>query len=198
MLIDNPKHASNVGSVLRQASVLQGPMGADAISAVLLSSSSPDAVPLTERFLKSALRISLAARHPLDHATRLVVLPRGNPVWALEALRAEGYVLCALENKEACSVRQGAGAPQRIWDAPLGRPERLLFLAGGEETGLSPELLNLCDGQCFIPGAECPLAIGQAFREELGQEGQNPSMNLAHAVVIALYERRRQLAQGAA
>ncbi|CAE8733834.1 unnamed protein product, partial [Polarella glacialis] len=196
VLIDRPLHASNVGSVLRQAAVLQGAedSGSDAVSALLLSDSSGDRAIATEKFLKSVLRISLGARHelPEDSRTRLVVLPSGDPTWALQELRREGYILCALENREACS--DGAAAPPAIalWDAPLDG-DRVVFIAGGEDCGLSDDLLSICDHQCFVPGASCKLAVGKAERDKLGQVGQNPTLNLAHAVVIALYERRRQL-----
>jgi len=192
VLIDHPRHAANVGSVLRQASILQGPGSGDAVSAVLLGTSSGALGP-TERFLKSAIRISLAAKHPLDHGSRLVVLPPGDLAWALDALRAEGYQLCALENMESCSQAPSAPPVYPVWDAPLGQHARLLFLAGGEDKSLAPEIICMCDFQCYVPAVECSLAAGAAARRELGQTGQNPTLNLAHAVVLAIYERRRQL-----
>eukprot|EP00930_Biecheleria_cincta_P099678 TRINITY_DN9128_c0_g1_i1.p1 TRINITY_DN9128_c0_g1~~TRINITY_DN9128_c0_g1_i1.p1 ORF type:complete len:311 (+),score=48.39 TRINITY_DN9128_c0_g1_i1:31-963(+) len=196
VLIDRPIHPSNVGSVLRQATVLQSPGNYDSVSAVILSCSiaaqQASAFP-SEKFMKSALRISLAARHSLQGpCTRLVAL-QGHPKSALQALRQEGYTICALENREVCI--DGARAPpsMAIWDAPLAESERLLFLAGSEDCGLSDELLQFCDMQAYIPGAACDLAPGKSERQKLGQQGQNPSLNLAHAVVIALYERRWQV-----
>uniref|UniRef100_A0A7S3M9W2 tRNA/rRNA methyltransferase SpoU type domain-containing protein n=1 Tax=Spumella elongata TaxID=89044 RepID=A0A7S3M9W2_9STRA len=95
-----------------------------------------------------------------------------------------------MENKEAC----GCGPAQALWQAPLAKHPKVAFLAGGEDVGLSERILDLCHLQCFIPGAECPLALGADLRRDLGQVGYNPTLNLAHAVVIALYERHRQLA----
>uniref|UniRef100_A0A7S0B8L7 tRNA/rRNA methyltransferase SpoU type domain-containing protein n=1 Tax=Pyrodinium bahamense TaxID=73915 RepID=A0A7S0B8L7_9DINO len=144
------------------------------------------------------VQVSLAARHQvLQQQTRLVVLPPGDPIEALSALRGEGFILVALENKEACCVCEDVPPAMPLWDTPLGTCDRVLFLAGGEDRGLPRTLLGLSDYQCYIPAAACPLATCADQRRALGQEGQNPSLNLAHAVVIALYERRRQLARRA-
>ncbi|CAJ1328849.1 unnamed protein product [Effrenium voratum] len=192
VLIDGPLYASNVGCVLRQAAVLQPPGAEDALSALLLAASEPSrlthtAVFPSERFLKNAVRISLAERQLLPQRTRMVTLPEPEQAtMALEALRREGFVLVALENLEACD---GESEPLALWAAPLSA-ERVLFVAGGENHSLRPELLALCDVQCFIPSASCPLTPGTGWD---GDETHNPSLNLAHAVVIALYERRRQL-----
>merc|ERR1712194_253633 len=113
---------------------------------------------------------------------RLVTLPAGEAESVLLRLRAEDFFLVALENSEACAVGQQAPPVLPLWEAPLGQ-QRLAFLVGSEDTGLPRTMLELCDLQAFIPGAECSLA----------QEGHNPTLNLAHAAVIALYERRRQL-----
>lgn len=193
VLMDQPQHPSNVGSVLRQAAVLQPEACADGVCAVLLGG--PGGGP-SERFLKSALRVSLAARQHLPAPPRLVALPPGGDVAeVLCALRREGFFLVGLENQEACRDDEAAPPAVALWDGPLGAHNRVLLLAGGEHSGLPRALLGLCDCQCYVPAAPCPLAAGAEQRRALGQAGQNPSLNLAHALVLALYERRRQLAR---
>ncbi|CAE7268308.1 atpD [Symbiodinium sp. CCMP2456] len=191
VLIDGPQYASNVGSVLRQAAVLQSP--SDVLAAVLLASSksSPhserSASFPSEKFLKNVVRISLADRQALRRgAARLVVSP-GDPRPALRELQRAGYHLVGLENLEACSV---PSLP--LWSSPLSH-SKLCFVAGGEAQSLSTEILDMCDQQCHIPALNFDMAGTKSERLELGQESHTPSLNLAHAVVIALYERRRQL-----
>eukprot|EP00913_Durusdinium_trenchii_P032385 g30322.t1 len=108
VLLDEPLHAANVGSILRQAAVLQSPTQPDGVSAVLLSRTAANAraaeAIFSEKFLKNVLRISLAERQALEHATRLVILPTG-PLEPLKQLRQQGFVLLALENLE--DDRQG-------------------------------------------------------------------------------------------
>mmetsp|Transcript_11825 Transcript_11825/g.24526 ORF Transcript_11825/g.24526 Transcript_11825/m.24526 type:complete len:327 (-) Transcript_11825:79-1059(-) len=198
VLMDRPQHPSNVGSVLRQAAVLQPEACADGVCAVLLGGPLEGGGP-SERFLKSALRVSLAARQRLPAPPRLVALPPGGDVAeVLRALRREGFFLVGLENREACCDDEAAPPTVALWDGPLGAHDRVLLLAGGEHSGLPRALLGLCDCQCYVPAAPCPLAAGAERRRALGQAGQNPSLNLAHALVLALYERRRQLARRAA
>lgn len=198
VLIDGPLHAANVGCIMRQAAVLQPPGSEDGISAVLLAASNPPkeakvakASFPSEKFLKNVVRISLAERQSLPSPTRLVTLSQG-PLTALRALREEGFVLVALENLEACSPSEPYPATVSLWNLqlPLNAP-RLAFVAGGEAQSLQLDLLQLCDWQSYIPAARCPLNVKE---QNVGEETHNPTLNLAHAVVIALYERRRQLA----
>eukprot|EP00439_Symbiodinium_sp_Y106_P085247 s97_g27.t4 len=216
VLIDGPQYASNVGS----AAVLQSP--SDVLAAVLLASSksSPQSAISasfpSEKFLKNVVRISLADR-PANQtrgvttfritsnfqgtgtiiaelvrqalrrgAARLVVSP-GDPRPALRELQRAGYHLVGLENLEACSIPSSA-----LWSSPLSH-SKLCFVAGGEAQSLSPEILDMCDQQCHIPALNFDMAGTKSERLQLGQESHTPSLNLAHAVVIALYERRRQL-----
>ncbi|CAK9005863.1 ATP synthase subunit delta, partial [Durusdinium trenchii] len=203
VLLDEPLHAANVGSILRQAAVLQSPTQPDGVSAVLLSRTAANAraaeAIFSEKFLKNVLRISLAERQALEHATRLVILPTG-PLEPLKQLRQQGFVLLALENLEAClplrdhgrrPLRKTASSPVPLWCCKALAAPRVVFVAGGEAQSLRRDVLELCDWQCYIPAASCPL-VGDIQDEQT----HNPTLNLAHAVVIALYERRRQLALG--
>jgi len=200
VLLDNVRYASNAGSVLRHLAILHG----GGLSALILSSSSPSSPSSTAcaghsgAFLKNVLRISLAATQTTRPRTQLVVLPPGDPSWALQTMRSEGYHLTALENCEACSPKEDDTLVTALWDAPLACVRRLLFVAGGEDRSLAPEILRLCDHQCYVPGvSHPPTLVGantRAARRELGEHWHNPTLNLAHAVVIALYERRRQVA----
>lgn len=199
VLLDNVRYAANVAVVLRHLSVLLGSNEEDSeLTALLLSRSRPEELPelgFSRQFLKSTFRIALVEVHKSRPTTPLVVLPDGEITGVLNKLRDEGYLLVALENVEACLDEADAPPQLPIWDAALGaRGSRVLLIAGGEDCGLGPEVLRCCDFQCYVPSSTpCSLAIGAALRQELGEEGQNPTMNVAGAATVAVYERLRQL-----
>lgn len=191
VLLDCAQFGANVGSIVRQATALEG------TTAVLLSSSRGPEHAMTEKMLRTASRISMVERHLTvkEKNTRLVVLPTGDIDDTLTLFVEMGFSLIALENKEACEDNSPNSASRTcaLWNAPL-QGEKVLFIAGGESVGLSMELLAKCNFKCFIPAVECPLARAKEAREIMFQDGINPSLNMAQAVGIALYERKRQLA----
>lgn len=69
-------------------------------------------------------------------------------------------------------------ASTSLFDTPL--PENCSLVIGGERHGVPAEILNLCDFAVHIP-----------------MFGVNGSMNVTHALVVAVFEWRRQRAHPA-
>ncbi len=76
----------------------------------------------------------------------------------------QGYSVCAIETSEES---------QNIFSAEL--PQRVVFLLGSETHGLPPSLLKRCDRVVHIP-----------------MTGLCKSMNISHALSVALFEWVRQ------
>jgi 23S rRNA (guanosine2251-2'-O)-methyltransferase len=101
-------------------------------------------------------------------ASEYVPVLRQSLLQAISRLRRRGVRLIAAE----------AGASQALWDCDLTGP--LALVLGGEDAGVSQAILDRCDAVVRIP-------IG----------GHIGSLNVAAACAVALFERQRQLRDGA-
>ena len=81
----------------------------------------------------------------------------------LKALQAEGYQIAAATEK----------AEQTVYEADLTRPTVLVM--GSEDTGISKEVLKMCDCQMAIP-----------------MKGRIESLNVSAAAAVILFEIQRQ------
>merc|ERR1712129_692553 len=118
--------------------------------------------------LHEALRISMVQRHgwPL----RIAALPSSQAVDVVRRCAAEGIRPICVET-ETAGLRT---VPQAIERADLAGG-RVLFVFGAEDIGVPLEVAEQCADFVSIPTS-----------------GKG-SLNVSHAVAVALYERSRQL-----
>jgi 23S rRNA (guanosine2251-2'-O)-methyltransferase len=81
----------------------------------------------------------------------------------LKALQAEGYQIAAATEK----------ATQSVYEADFSRPT--VVVMGSEDTGISKEVLKMCDCQVAIP-----------------MRGKIESLNVSAAAAVILFEVLRQ------
>lgn len=138
-LLDNLRSTLNVGSIFRTAD------GAG-ITRLVLCGITP--TPENPKLVKT----SLGAEQ------RIAWQYHRNALAAADALRAEGYLLAALET--------GAQS-QPLYSLPLNRiaGRGLVLIVGNEITGVDPDLLDRCDLHVSLPmrGSKASINVAVAF-----------------------------------
>lgn len=114
--------------------------------------------------LKSSAPVNAEAIKSSAGALNIIPVARvGSIRNTLKALQAEGYQIAAATEK----------AEQSVYEADLTRPTVLVM--GSEDTGISKEVLRMCDCQMAIP-----------------MKGRIESLNVSAAAAVILFEIQRQ------
>ncbi len=114
--------------------------------------------------LKSSAPVNAEAIKSSAGALNIIPVARvGSIRNTLKALQAEGYQIAAATEK----------AEQTVYEADLTRPTVLVM--GSEDTGISKEVLRMCDCQMAIP-----------------MKGRIESLNVSAAAAVILFEIQRQ------
>jgi 23S rRNA (guanosine2251-2'-O)-methyltransferase len=114
--------------------------------------------------LKSSAPVNAEAIKSSAGALNIIPVARvGSIRNTLKALQAEGYQIAAATEK----------AEQTVYEADLTRPTVLVM--GSEDTGISKEVLKMCDCQMAIP-----------------MKGRIESLNVSAAAAVILFEIQRQ------
>lgn len=114
--------------------------------------------------LKSSAPVNAEAIKSSAGALNIIPVARvGSIRNTLKALQAEGYQIAAATEK----------AEQTVYDADLTRPT--VVVMGSEDTGISKEVLKMCDCQVAIP-----------------MKGRIESLNVSAAAAVILFEVQRQ------
>lgn len=114
--------------------------------------------------LKSSAPVNAEAIKSSAGALNIIPVARvGSIRNTLKALQAEGYQIAAATEK----------AEQTVYDADLTRPT--VMVMGSEDTGISKEVLKMCDCQVAIP-----------------MKGRIESLNVSAAAAVILFEVQRQ------
>ena len=114
--------------------------------------------------LKSSAPVNAEAIKSSAGALNIIPVARvGSIRNTLKALQAEGYQIAAATEK----------AEQTVYDADLTRPN--VVVMGSEDTGISKEVLKMCDCQVAIP-----------------MKGRIESLNVSAAAAVILFEVQRQ------
>ena len=114
--------------------------------------------------LKSSAPVNAEAIKSSAGALNIITVARvGSIRNTLKALQAEGYQIAAATEK----------AEQSVYEADLTRPTVLVM--GSEDTGISKEVLRMCDCQMAIP-----------------MKGRIESLNVSAAAAVILFEIQRQ------
>jgi tRNA/rRNA methyltransferase len=122
---------------------------------------------------------------PLDQAAKQMsthseaLLHRARIVPTLAEALADRHLAVATSASSAGLYRQSAGPPDEVLAgvaAALGEGKRVALVFGPEPTGLTNDEIAQCQGLVTIPTADT-----------------HPSLNLAQAVAICLYELHRNL-----
>jgi len=114
--------------------------------------------------LKSSAPVNAEALKSSAGALNMIPVARvGSIRNTLKALQAEGYQIAAATEK----------ATQSVYDADFSRPT--VVVMGSEDTGISKEVLKMCDCQVAIP-----------------MRGRIESLNVSAAAAVILFEVLRQ------
>lgn len=114
--------------------------------------------------LKSSAPVNAEAIKSSAGALNIIPVARvGSIRNTLKALQAEGYQIAAATEK----------AEQTVYEADLTRPT--VVVMGSEDTGISKEVLKMCDCQVAIP-----------------MKGRIESLNVSAAAAVILFEVQRQ------
>lgn len=114
--------------------------------------------------LKSSAPVNAEAIKSSAGALNIIPVARvGSIRNTLKALQTEGYQIAAATEK----------AEQSVYEADLTRPTVLVM--GSEDTGISKEVLRMCDCQMAIP-----------------MKGRIESLNVSAAAAVILFEIQRQ------
>ena len=145
LVLDRLRSAHNVGNIFRLA---------EALRAERVITCGYTATPPHPKLAKTARGCDLLV--PCEHYESAAL--------AVQALRAAGYWICALE------TAVGAAA---VWDVTFRFPAALLF--GNEALGVSTAALLPCDAVACLPAL-----------------GVKNSINVGNCAAVALYEAWRQ------
>lgn len=150
LVLHNIELAENVGSLFRIA---------DALGIEKLYLCENSCSPPNRKLRKSARSCDRYVDYEI----------RDNSVALINELREQGFNIIALEITENSTA---------LAELKRNTPGPCALILGNENTGVSEELLSLCDLAVHIP-----------------MLGNNSSMNVANACAIACYELGRQLKQ---
>jgi 23S rRNA (guanosine2251-2'-O)-methyltransferase len=157
LIVHNVRSAHNVGSILRSADGL-------GVRRVILSGYTP--YPMTKndsRLPHIASKVDAQIAKTALGAERSVTSEHTDNISsAIKALKADGFVVAALEQ-----------APGSLPLPDFVPPQRLAVVVGREVEGIEPDVLSLCDQVLEIP-----------------MRGSKESYNVAVAAAIAMYHCR--------
>jgi 23S rRNA (guanosine2251-2'-O)-methyltransferase len=159
LILDNIRSCYNVGSIFRTADGA-GVAGIIGVGITPLPRFDGDtrlphiAIRADRQIAKTALGAESSV--PFSHAT--------DPLGAISALKARGYVIIALEQTQGSQVLQEYAV----------EASKLAVVLGSEASGLDPTTLAACDVILEIP-----------------MRGRKSSLNVAVAAGIALYQLAR-------
>lgn len=148
VVLDNVRSMHNVGSVFRSADAFL-------VEAIYLCGYTP--CPPHRDIHKTALGATETVQWKYE----------ANIMDLLGELKAEGYMLCAVEQAEGSVNLQE-------FDVPMGRKIALIF--GNEVEGVQDSVIALCDACIEIP-----------------QSGMKHSLNISVAAGIVLWEMHKKL-----
>ena len=148
LVLDRLRSAHNVGNIFRLA---------EAVRAERIITCGYTATPPHPKLAKTARGCDLLV--PCEHCESAAA--------AVQALRAAGYWVCALE------TAVGAAA---VWDVPFRFPAALVL--GNEALGVSADTLAQCTAVACLPAL-----------------GVKNSINVGNCAAVALYEAWRQWRQ---
>jgi tRNA G18 (ribose-2'-O)-methylase SpoU len=151
-VLDNVRSMHNVGSVFRTADAFL-------IEAVYLCGYTPQ--PPHRDIQKTALGATETVHWKYYHTT----------MEAIQALKAMGYVRCAVEQVEGSILLDKISTCQLLDDK-----NKVAVIFGNEVSGVDADALKLCDGCIEIP-----------------QMGMKHSLNIAVAAGIVLWELTKYL-----
>lgn len=146
VVLDNVRSALNVGSIFRSS---------DGFGVEELLLCGITAVPPSREIHKTALGAELTV--PFRHVA--------STIEAVEALRAEGYQVWAVEQAEGS-----------VWLQDFTANEPIAFVLGNEVDGVSPDVLACCHGAV-----------------EIEQYGSKKSLNVSVAAGIVLWRAKNHI-----